>query len=211
MDITKIIKRTHTKQINVGGVIIGGQNKVVLQSMTTTKTHDVEGTLKQIQDLVNEGCEIVRVAVVNERDLPGLKEIVKRSPVPIVADIHFRPELALAAIDAGCVKIRLNPGNIPIEQLAEIVEKAKLNNVAIRVGVNSGSLPFDLIKSHGVTAEAMLIAARRYIKIMEDLDFTNIVLSLKTSSPLLAIESYNMAAKEFKYPLHLGITEAGSE
>lgn len=203
--------REKTKKVFVGNVQIGGNNKVVIQSMTTTKTHDVQATLKQINDLVKEGCELVRIAVLDDRDSKVVSEIVQKSPCPIIADIHFNPVYAIEAIKSGVAKVRLNPGNIKNEvQLKEIIRLANEKNIPIRVGVNSGSLPTDLMKSHGVTAEAMLIAVKRYVDLFEKNGFTNIVVSLKATNALLAIKAYELASKEFDYPLHIGITESGS-
>lgn len=203
--------REKTKKIMVGNVQIGGNNKVVIQSMTTTKTHDIKSTLNQINELVKEGCELVRVAIFDDKDSLALKEIIEKSPCPIIADIHFNPIYAIKALQIGVAKIRLNPGNIKdVAQLKEIIKLANSKNIPIRVGVNSGSLPVDLMKSHGVTAEAMMIAVKRYVELFEKNGFNNIVISLKATNPLLAIESYKLAAKEFIYPLHIGITESGS-
>ncbi len=203
--------RKNTKPVYVGGIQIGGNNNVVIQSMTTTKTHDIDATLRQIKELVREGCQLVRVAVFDDRDIDALKKIIDLSPCPLIADIHFNPIYAIKAIEAGAAKIRLNPGNIKDEkQLKLIIKLANERNIPIRVGVNSGSLPSDLMKTHGVTSEAMIIAARRYIKLFEDNGFTNIVVSLKATNALLAIESYLKASEEFIYPLHIGITESGS-
>lgn len=203
--------REKTKSIYVGNVQIGGNNKVVIQSMTTTKTHDIDKTILQINELVREGCELVRVAVLDDRDSKAFSEIVKKSPCPIIADIHFNPLYAIEVIKQGAAKIRLNPGNIKDEeQLREIIKLANQKNIPIRVGVNSGSLPIDLMKSHGVTADAMIIAVKRYINLFESNGFNNIVVSLKATNALLAIEAYKKASQEFIYPLHIGITEAGS-
>ncbi len=203
--------REQTVPIFVKDIQIGGNNKVVIQSMTTTKTNDLESTIKQIKQLVEEGCELVRVAVLDDNDANALKYIVDNSPCPIIADIHFNPMLAIKAIDNGVAKIRLNPGNIKNkEDLQKIITKANSKNIPIRVGVNSGSLPIDLVKKFGVSAKSMIIAAKRYIDIFELHGFKNIVISLKATDPLLAIESYKLASKIFKYPLHIGITEAGS-
>lgn len=203
--------REKTKSIYVGNVQIGGNNKVVIQSMTTTKTHDIHKTILQINELVREGCELVRVAILDDRDSKAFSEIVKKSPCPIIADIHFNPLYAIEVIKQGAAKIRLNPGNIKDEeQLREIIKLANQKNIPIRVGVNSGSLPIDLMKSHGVTADAMIIAVKRYINLFESNGFNNIVVSLKATNALLAIEAYKKASQEFIYPLHIGITEAGS-
>lgn len=205
------IKRWETKKVFVGNVQIGGQNKVIIQSMTTTKTHNVKETLIQINQLVNEGCDLVRVAVLDELDASKLKEIVDNSPCPIIADIHFNPLLAIKAIDSGVSKIRLNPGNIKNEEdLKKIIAKANSKNTPIRIGVNSGSLPSDLMNKYGVTPEAMIIAAKRYIELFENNNFNNIVISLKATDAMLAIKAYELASQEFLYPLHIGITESGS-
>lgn len=203
--------RENTKKIFVRNIQIGGQNKVIIQSMTNTKTHNVVETLKQINQLVKEGCELVRVAVLDDLDASKLKEIVENSPCPIIADIHFNPLLALKAIDSGVAKIRLNPGNIKNEiDLKKIIEKANSKNIPIRIGVNSGSLPSDLMNTYGVTPTSMVIAAKRYIKLFEDNGFNNIVVSLKATDAMLAIKAYELASEEFPYPLHIGITESGS-
>ena len=205
------LQREKTKKVFVGDIQIGGNNKVVIQSMTTTKTYDIDKTLLQIDELLREGCELVRVAVLDDRDEKALPIIVKKAKCPIIADIHFNPYYALSAIKAGAKKIRLNPGNINnIELLKEIIKLANQNNVPIRVGVNSGSLPTDLMKKYGVTKDSMIIAVKRYIDLFEENGFSNIVVSLKATNPILAIHAYQEAAKIFDYPLHLGITEAGS-
>lgn len=208
--MTKTI-REKTKKIFVKDIQIGGNNEVVIQSMTTTKTKDVQATLSQVNQLVREGCQLVRVAIFDDEDVEGLKELVKISPCPIIADIHFNPIYAIKAIEVGAAKIRLNPGNIKDEeQLKLIIKLANEKNVPIRVGVNSGSLPLDLMKTHGVCAEAMIIAAKRYVDLFEKNGFTNIVVSLKATNAMLAIEAYQKASQEFEYPLHIGITESGS-
>lgn len=206
-----MIKRKNTKKIMVGNVQIGNQDKVIIQSMTNTKTNDINKTVNQINALIEEGAEIVRVAILDEKDAIALKEIVRKVSCPIVADIHFNHMLAIKAIENGAAKIRLNPGNIKNEsELIKILDLANKNNVAIRVGVNSGSLPIDIVKKQGICADGMIEAASRYITIFEKHNFTNIVISLKTSDALLAIETYKKASSKFIYPLHLGITEAGS-
>ncbi len=206
----KLTTRAHTKKIQVGNVQIGNQNNVIVQSMTNTKTSDIDKTLKQINELVKSGCELVRVALFDDQDVKALSEITKQSPIPVIADIHFNYKYALDAIDAGAAKIRLNPGNISNpEHLKLIVAKAKEKNIPIRVGVNSGSLSDDIVKKYGVTAEGMLEQLDRYLKLFNDLDFDNIILSLKSSDPLLTIEAYSLAAQKYNYPLHLGVTESG--
>ena len=206
-------KRTETRPINVGGIKIGGQNKVIIQSMTNTKTKDVEATVKQILDLEKAGCEIIRVACLDMEDAKAIKDIKEQIHIPIVADIHFDYKIAICAIEAGVDKVRINPGNIGgKEKVKAVVDKCKEYNVPIRIGVNAGSLEKDLLEKYGgkPTAKAMVESAKRHVQILEDLDFYDIALSLKASNLDLCIESYEEAAKEFNYPLHLGITEAGT-
>lgn len=206
-------KRTETRPIKVGNVQIGGQNKVIIQSMTNTKTKDVASTVKQILELEKAGCEIIRVACLDMEDAKAIKDIKKQIHIPIVADIHFDYKIAICAIEAGVDKVRINPGNIGgKEKVKAVVDKCKQYNVPIRIGVNAGSLEKDLLAKYGCkpTAKAMVESAKRHVKILEDLDFYNIAISLKASNLDLCIESYEEAAKTFKYPLHLGITEAGT-
>ncbi len=207
------MKRTKTKKIYVGNVQIGGQNKVSIQSMCNTKTKDIDATVKQILDLEHVGCEIIRVACLDIEDAKAIKEIKKRIHIPIVADIHFDYKIALEAIKAGVDKIRINPGNIGSRTKVEaVVNACKEKNIPIRIGVNAGSLEKDLLdKNDGIpTADAMVESAKRHIKILEDLDFYDICLSLKASNLDLCINAYEKASKEFPYPLHIGITEAGT-
>lgn len=206
------MKRSKTKQIKVGNVLIGGQNKVVIQSMTNTKTVDIESTVKQILELENVGCEIVRVACPTIDDAKAIKKIKEKIHIPIVADIHFDYKIALEAIKSGVDKIRINPGNIgSIDKVKAVVEACKKKNIPIRIGVNAGSLEKDLLEKYGKpTAEAMVESARRHIKILEDLDFYDICLSLKASDLDLCIKAYEKASRTFPYPLHIGITEAGT-
>lgn len=207
------MERTKTRKIMVGNVQIGGQNKVVIQSMCNTKTKDVDETVKQILDLEKAGCEIIRVACLDMEDAKAIKEIKKRIHIPIVADIHFDYKIALEAIKAGVDKVRINPGNIGAkENVKAVVDKCKENKIPIRIGVNAGSLEKDLLEQYGKpTAKAMVESARRHINILEELDFHDYALSLKASNLDLCIESYEEAAKEFDCPLHLGITESGTE
>ncbi len=207
------MKRTETRTITVGNVKIGGQNKVVIQSMTNTKTKDVESTVKQINLLENAGCKIIRVACLDLEDAKAIKEIKKQIHIPIVADIHFDYKIALEAINSGVNKIRINPGNIGDEEKVKaVVEACKKNGIPIRIGVNAGSLEKDLLEKYGKpTAEAMVESARRHVEILEKLDFYDIAISLKASNLDLCIEAYQKASEEFNYPLHLGITEAGTE
>lgn len=208
-----MIKRNETIKVKIGNVQIGGQNKVVIQSMCNTKTKDVVSTVKQILELEKAGCEIIRVACLDMEDAKAIKEIKKNIHIPIVADIHFDYLLALQAIDSGVNAIRINPGNIGSkERILKVVEKCKEKNIPIRIGVNSGSIEKDLLEKYGKpTAKGMIESAKKHIKILEDLNFHNIVISLKASDINLCVETYEMASNSFNYPLHLGITEAGSE
>ena len=208
-----MIKRNDTKPIYVGNVQIGGQNKVVIQSMCNTKTKDVQNTVKQILDLEKAGCEIIRVACLDLDDAKAIKEIKKNIHIPIVADIHFDYKIALQAIESGVDKVRINPGNIGDEnRIKQVVNACKEKNIPIRIGVNSGSLEKDLLEKYGgkPTAKAMVESAKRHVDILEKLNFFDIAISLKASDLDLCIEAYEEAAKVFNYPLHLGITEAGT-
>ncbi|QGS51702.1 flavodoxin-dependent (E)-4-hydroxy-3-methylbut-2-enyl-diphosphate synthase [Spiroplasma tabanidicola] len=206
-----MIKREKTRKIYVGNVQIGGNNKVVIQSMTTSKTHNVNETLKQINELYKEGCEVVRVAVLGIHDANALKEIVEKSPIPVVADIHFNYKFALIAADAGCAKIRINPGNIGIEEnTIAVVQKCKDKKIPIRIGINSGSLPKKLVQKYGWTSKCMVESLREHIEILEKYEFYDIIYSLKATDPIMAIEAYSMASEIWDYPAHIGITEAGS-
>lgn len=206
------MKRTKTRKIMVGNVQIGGQNKVVIQSMTNTKTCDVESTVNQILELESVGCEIVRVACPTIEDAKAIKDIKKKIHIPIVADIHFDYKIALEAIKAGVDKIRINPGNIGSEEKVKaVVDACKKKSIPIRIGVNAGSLEKDLLEKYGhPTAEAMVESARRHVEILENLDFYDICISLKASDLDLCIKAYELASKTFNYPLHIGITEAGT-
>ncbi len=205
--------RTETRKIMVGNVQIGGQNKVVIQSMCNTKTKDVKSTVKQILELEKVGCEIIRVACLDIEDAKAIKEIKKQIHIPIVADIHFDYRIALEAIDSGVDKVRINPGNIGSQdRVKSVVEACKNTHIPIRIGVNAGSLEKELLEKYGKpTAKAMVASAKRHIDILENLDFKDYAVSLKASNLDLCIESYLEASKEFSCPLHLGITEAGTE
>lgn len=207
------MKRTETRKVMVGNVAIGGQNKVVIQSMCNTKTKEVKETVKQILALEQAGCEIIRVACLDREDAKAIQEIKKHIHIPIVADIHFDYRIALEAIQAGVDKVRINPGNIGSEERVKmVVDACKEKKIPIRIGVNAGSLEKDLLEKEGrPTAKAMVESARRHIQILEKLEFYDILLSLKASDLDLCIEAYEEAAKTFPYPLHLGITEAGTE
>lgn len=201
------MQRLTTRPIKVGNLTMGGNNHVFIQSMTTTYTKDVEATVKQIHLLEKAGCEIVRVAVLDKIDAKALGEIKKQISIPLVADIHFDYKLALEAINQGVDKIRLNPGNIKDRSKVEMVVAAcKAKNIPIRIGVNSGSLPDGLEP----TAENMIRVAKGHVEILESMDFYDIALSLKATDMNLMIETYRLAAKTFRYPLHLGVTEAGT-
>jgi len=200
-------KRNETKIVRVGNPLLGGNNPILIQSMTNTKTKDVFATINQINELAKYGCDIIRVAVLDKEDALSISKIKEGINIPLVADIHFDPELAIIAIKEGVDKIRLNPGNITNkDKIKEIVSLCKERKIPIRIGVNAGSLPKDL----EVNAENMIIAAKRHIEILEELDFTDIVLSLKASNIDLTVEAYKLASKTFPYPLHVGITEAGT-
>ena len=203
--------RRKTRQIQIGKVGIGSDFPISVQSMTTTKTKDVESTLSQIYELASNGADIVRVTC-NEVDAAkGLVEITQRSPVPVVADVHFQYKLALAAIDAGVNGLRLNPGNIRKEQqIKEVAKEALSANIPIRIGVNGGSLDKDLLEKYGdATPEALVESALKELKYLEDVGFFDIKISVKHSNVPLMIESYRLLAEKVDYPLHLGVTEAG--
>ena len=209
-----MVKRNETRKIFVGGVQIGGQNKVVIQSMTNTKTKDVIKTVEQILKLEESGCEIIRVACLDEEDAKAIKEIKKKIHIPIVSDIHFDYRIALEAAKAGVDKIRINPGNIgSIDRVKKVVDVCKERKIPIRIGVNSGSMPKDILQKYGgkPTAKGMVESGLRHIKILEDLNFFDIALSLKASNLDLCIESYEEASNTINYPLHLGVTHAGTE
>jgi (E)-4-hydroxy-3-methylbut-2-enyl-diphosphate synthase len=210
--VGEIIHRSKTRPVRVGNITIGGNNEVVIQSMTTTKTHDVDATVAQIHRLEEAGCQIVRVACPDERAADAIAEIKKRINIPLVVDIHFDYRLALKAIENGADKIRINPGNIgKREKVEAVVKAAKERGVPIRIGVNAGSLEKRILEKYGYpTADGMVESALHHIRILEDLDFEDIIVSLKASDVRLAIEAYEKAAQAFDYPLHLGITESGT-
>ena len=206
-----MINRINTRKIMVGDVQIGGNNEVIIQSMTNTKTKDVDATVNQILELEKYGCQIIRVACLDIEDAKAIKEIKKRIHIPIVADIHYDYRIALQAIESGVDKIRINPGNIGSEEkIKAVVDGCKKNGIPIRIGVNSGSLEKDLQEKYGVTAKAIVESAKRHIQILENLNFYDIAVSLKASDLDMCIDAYEMAADSFDYPLHLGITEAGT-
>ena len=207
------MKRNETRAIKVGNLVIGGNDHVIIQSMTNTKTKDIEATVKQINDLANSGCQLVRLAVLNMDDALAIKEIKSRVNIPLVADIHFDYRLALQAIESGIDKIRINPGNIgSIDKVKLVVEACKKKHIPIRIGVNGGSLEKDILEKYGKpTAKAMIESAKKHVEILESLDFYDICISLKSSNTLLTIEAYQLASETFPYPLHIGVTEAGTK
>jgi (E)-4-hydroxy-3-methylbut-2-enyl-diphosphate synthase len=202
-----------TRAVKIGNVQIGGGAPVAVQSMTKTDTSDVDGTVKQIEEMLSAGCEIVRLAVPDKEAAIALKEIRRRVPnVPLVADIHFHYKLALMALDAGVDKLRLNPGNIGAhERVREVTRAAQAQHVPIRIGVNGGSLEKDLLARYGTaTPEAMVESALRHIRILEDLNFGDIIVSLKASDVHRTVAAYRLLSQQVDYPLHLGVTEAGT-
>lgn len=204
--------REETKSVQVGNLTIGGNNHVVIQSMCNTKTKNVEATIKQINALEQAGCELVRVAVFDKEDAYAIKEIKKGIHIPLVADIHFDYRLALIAIESGIDKVRINPGNIgSIEKVKAVVDACKEKHIPIRIGVNGGSLEKEILEKYGEpTPEGIVESAMKHVKILEDLDFHDIVISLKSSNTMLTIKAYELASKTFPYPLHVGVTEAGT-
>lgn len=206
------MKRKETRQVKVGNIFVGGNYKVSVQSMTNTDTKDVVSTVNQIKELEKAGCDIVRCAVLDMEAAKAIKDIVKEISIPLVADIHFDYRLALESIKSGVSAIRINPGNIGNRDRIEAVVKAcKENFIPIRIGVNSGSLSKELLKKYGKpTPEALVESALEHVKILEELDFHNIVVSLKSSNIQTMIDSYRLASSKISYPLHLGVTEAGT-
>ena len=202
----------NTKVVRIGDVLIGGGNKVAVQSMNNTFTADVKGTLEQINKLYEAGCDITRVTVPDMEAAQALKEITAKSPIPVVADIHFDYRLAIEACKNGAAKIRINPGNIGGEdKLRQVAMACKERGLPIRVGVNSGSIDRKLVEEYGgVCAENMTLSALGAVKLLEDVDFDNIVISIKSSSPRLTIDTYRTISKSCNYPLHVGVTEAGT-
>ena len=199
------------RQIRVGGLPIGGGAPVVVQSMTLTKTYDIDATMAQIADLASAGCEIVRVAVPKSEDADALKKLVYLSPVPIIADIHFNASLALKAIDAGVAAVRINPGNIGgPDKVASVVQAAKAKGIPMRIGANSGSLPKHLVElAQKDTAEALVEEALEQVRLLESMDYYDFKISVKSSSVPTMIRAYRMLSERVPYPLHLGVTEAG--
>ena len=204
--------RDNTKVIKIGDRVIGGGNPILIQSMTNTKTEDVEATAAQILRLEEAGCEIIRCTVPTMEAALALKEIKKRIHIPLVADIHFDYKMAIAAMENGADKIRINPGNIgSIDRIKAVVDCAKERNIPIRIGVNSGSLEKELVeKYNGVTAEGIVESALDKVKIVEDLGYDNLVVSIKSSDVMMCAKAHELIAEKCKYPLHVGITESGT-
>lgn len=206
-----MIQRRISKQIQIGNVKIGGDAPISVQSMTNTDTRDVEATLKQIYNLSEQGCELVRLAILNPDAAEAVKEIKKKSPLPLIADIHFDYRLAIRCIENGIDALRINPGNIGKEEhTKKVVELAKINDVPIRIGINGGSLEKEFEQMDIPLAEKMVMSAMRHVKILEDNNFDKIKISLKSSDVLTTIEAYRLIANKVDYPLHLGVTEAGT-
>ena len=209
----RIIKRKITKEIKVGKLIVGGKAPISVQSMTNTLTTDIKGTIKQIHDLEEAGVDIVRVSCPDKESTSALKEIIKLSPVPIVADIHFHYLRAVEAADAGAACLRINPGNIGnIDKVKEVINAAKQNDTSIRIGVNAGSLEKSILDKHGEpTPEALVESALNHVRILKDNDFYEYKISVKASDVFLAVAAYLQLAEIEDCPLHIGITEAGSQ
>lgn len=207
-----MILREQTREVAIGNRKIGGKNPILIQSMTNTKTEDVKATVEQIHRLEKVGCEIIRCTVPTLEAAEAIKEIKKQISIPLVADIHFDYRMAIAAMENGADKIRINPGNIGSrERLQAVVETAKARNIPIRVGVNSGSLEKDLVeKYHGVTAEGIVESALDKVHMIEDMDYQNLVISIKSSDVLMCVKAHELLADKTLYPLHVGITEAGT-
>lgn len=206
-----MINRRKTKQLQIGNVKIGGDAPISVQSMCNTDTRDINATLNQIKELKDAGCELVRLAVLNHDAASSIKELVKKSEIPLIADIHFNHKLAIECINNGVSALRLNPGNITKEEnVKEVVKLAKQQNIPIRIGINGGSLAKSLENENITLPEKMVKSAMGHIKILEDLDFDLIKVSLKSSDVMTTIEAYRLMAEKVDYPLHLGITEAGT-
>ncbi len=204
--------RRASRRVMIGDVPVGGEAPISVQTMTKTKTADVEATSRQIREAEEAGCDIVRVTVNDKEAAEAMKEIVRRARIPVVADIHFNHVFALKAIEAGVAKVRINPGNIgSVERIHEVLGAAKERRIPIRIGVNSGSLEEDILEKHGYpTAEALFESAMRHAKICEDFGFGDVIISVKSTDVRLMVEAYRLLAARTDYPLHLGVTEAGT-
>ncbi len=207
-----MMERHKTREVKIGNRIIGGNHPIAIQSMTNTKTEDVAATVAQIQQLTKAGCEIIRCAVPTMEAAKALEEIKKQIAIPLVADIHFDYRLAIAAMENGADKIRINPGNIgSAERVKAVVDEARRRNIPIRVGVNSGSLEKNLVeKYHGVTAEGIVESALDKVKMIEDMGYDNLVISIKSSDVMMCVKAHELIASKTDHPLHVGITEAGT-
>ncbi len=205
--------REQTRKIRVGNLELGGSNNVLIQSMCSTPTKNVTATVNQINQLAAIGCQIIRVAVLDEQDALAIKDIVSQISIPLVADIHFDYRLAIKSIESGASKVRINPGNIGSrENVKAVVEKCREYGIPIRIGINSGSLEKSLYQKYGKCCpEAMIESAQKHIDILEELDFHDICLSFKSSNVPMTIDTYRLAASRWNYPLHLGVTEAGTK
>ncbi len=206
------MEKRMTKEVHIGNRVIGGANPILIQSMTNTKTEDVAATVAQIQKLTKAGCDIIRCAVPTMEAAKALGEIKKQIEIPVVGDIHFDYKLAIAAMENGADKIRINPGNIgSVDRVKAVVDVAKERNIPIRVGVNSGSLEKELVeKYHGVTAEGIVESALDKVKIIEDMGYDNLVVSIKSSDVMMCVKAHELIADKTAHPLHVGITEAGT-
>lgn len=208
----KVGVRRHTRSVMIGGIKVGGGAPISVQTMTKTKTSDIEGTVKQIVDAADAGCDIVRVTVNDKEAADAMAEIVRQSPIPVVADIHFNHIFALKAIQANVAKVRINPGNIGSkDRIYEVLTAAKDKGIPIRIGVNSGSLEEDILEKHGYpTAEALYESAMRHVGICDEFGFRDVIISVKSTDVRLMIEAYRLVAERTDIPLHLGVTEAGT-
>ncbi|SJZ65053.1 flavodoxin-dependent (E)-4-hydroxy-3-methylbut-2-enyl-diphosphate synthase [Selenihalanaerobacter shriftii] len=205
--------RAKSRQVNLGGIKIGGDAPISVQSMTNTDTRDVASTIEQIKQLEEAGCELIRVAIPDMEAANKVKEIKEKISIPLIADIHFNHKLALRVLELGIDGLRINPGNIGSEdKVKELTELANKKDVPIRIGVNAGSLEKELLTKYGApTAEAMVESALKHVRLLEEYGFEDIIISLKASDVLMTLEAYELIAKKVNYPLHLGITEAGTE
>tara|TARA_B100000902_G_scaffold223600_1_gene212431 strand:- start:110 stop:1198 length:1089 start_codon:yes stop_codon:yes gene_type:complete len=212
MNYAHSIKRKVTKKIKIGNVEVGGDAPVSVQTMTNTITHDIQATLEQISDIEKEGCDLVRVSIPDEKSSKALKEIIPNIKIPLIADIHFHYKRALEAAENGAHCLRINPGNIGSkERVSEVIEAAKQNDIPIRIGVNAGSLEKEILDKYKTpTSEALFESAKLNIQLLENLNFDNFKVSVKASNIFTSVESYQMLSNYCNYPLHLGITEAGS-
>lgn len=206
------MKRRETRKVKIGDIYIGGDSKITVQSMTNTDTRDVKATVEQILKLEESGCDIVRCAVPDMQDAEAIKDIVKEIHIPLVADIHFDYKLALKAIENGVSKLRINPGNIgSIDRVEMVAKAAKERNIPIRIGVNSGSLEKEVLNKYGkVCSEALAESALNHVRILEKVDFEDIIISIKSSDVVQMIDAYNIVSNKVNYPLHIGVTEAGT-